>query len=373
MQPSKHYRVPLTRPSLPPVEEVGEDLRQMLKSGCLTNFGPFVREFERRAAEYLGVPYAASVSSATTGLCLLLNTLKCGSEVVLPSFTFPATAQAVIWNRLVPRFADIDPESFCVSVESVKKQITRRTSAILGVHAFGAPCRTKELEGLARTEGLALFFDSAHAFGSKHCGKFVGTFGDAEVFSFSATKVLAGSDGGIVTTSRSDIFQSIMNRRNYGLNDDRNCVNMGLNGKMSEFSAALCTRGLSQLEHNIELRSDLARTYKAQLSNIPGITFQVLAGSDISTYKDFTILVDPLVAKVNRDILASELRRKGIEVGTYFWPPLHRLDYFRIHGSNAILPNTDLVASRILSLPMYAELTEDDVQFVIGSIREVLC
>jgi dTDP-4-amino-4,6-dideoxygalactose transaminase len=372
MQIPTAYKVPLTRPSLPQLDELAGDLRKMLTSGRLTNFGPFVCEFERRAAELVGVQYTASVSSGTTGLCLLLNALRAGSEVVMPSFTFLATAQAVLWNGLIPRFVDIDPHTYCISAESVREHLTRNTSAILAVNVFGAPCAIEELQEIAREKRVALFFDSAHAFGSRHGEKYLGGFGDGEVFSFSATKVLAGCEGGIVATSNVDVFRVITERRNYGFDSDHDCGNMGLNGKMSEFSAILCIRGIAMLDREINRRNALVQAYKDQLSGIRGISFQRIVDGDLSTYKDFTILVDPFIAKMDRDSLAEELRGRGIEVGKYFFPPIHKLRFFRERFPDLTLPNTDRVASEILSLPMYSELSSEQLRFVVDSIKGAL-
>jgi dTDP-4-amino-4,6-dideoxygalactose transaminase len=366
------YRVPLSRPALPPIEEVIDDVRRILGSGRLTNFGPFVREFERNASKFLSVPYAVSVSNATTGLCLLLNTLPRGSEVVLPSFTFLATVQAILWNALVPRFADIDLETFCICPESVKERITRNTSAIVAVNVFGTPCPVEELEEISRARNLLLFFDSAHALGSQHRKKYLGSFGDAEVFSVSATKVLAGCEGGVVTTSREETCQAIVNRRNYGFSQDHDCMNMGLNGKMTEFSAVMCNRSLPHLNCQIQHRNELAQGYKNQLRTVPGISFQCVPEGDVSTYKDFTILIDPSLSGISRDGLAAALGRRGIEVGTYFSPPIHRLKYFQPNSDDMALPNTNLVASRILSLPIHSQLSDGELQFVASSIKEIL-
>lgn len=362
-------RIPLVKPMLPQLGELLYDLHTMLESGRLTNFGPFVEDLEARSAELLNVPFAISVCNATTGLCLLLNTLPKGSEVIVPSFTFLPTVQAIVWNGLVPCFADIDPGTYCLSPRSVREKITNNTSAILAVNVFGSPCAMGELQTLAEANGLLLFFDSAHAFGSQYTGSYLGGFGDAEVFSFSATKVLPGGEGGLVTTRHAEMWQAISDRRNYGFASDQDCRNMGLNGKMTEFAALLCTRGLESLPRRVRVNNEIARKYRTRLSKVPGLSFQTVSEGGLSTYKDFTILVEPGLFGASRDDLSRALARRGVETCAYFWPPVHRLTYFRQYADESSLPNTVEVASRVLSLPMHSDLSEEDLECVVSSIE----
>ena len=377
------YRIPLVRPAVPGVDELVDDLRVILSSGRLSNFGPYLRDFERRSAEFLEVDHAVAVSNATTGLCLLLNTLPEGSEVIVPSFTFLPTVQAVVWNRLRPRFVDIDPETFCLSTDGVEESLGEKTSAILAVNVFGAPCAVEPLEKIARSHGIRLFFDSAHAFGSTRRGRHAGGFGDAEVFSCSVTKLLPGGEGGLVTTRRAEIRDAIRDRRNYGfldrdspaaaMTDGQDCHYMGLNGKMTEFAALLCLKGIDKLTGRVARRNTIARRYRERLSRLPGISFQRVDEGDVSTYKDFTIVLEESATGISRDDLARSLAEKSIETGRYFYPPVHRLTYFRKYAEDAGLTHTDALASRILSLPIYSDLSEDELEDVTERIEETLC
>jgi dTDP-4-amino-4,6-dideoxygalactose transaminase len=369
-----NQQIPLVRPYLPALGEIVDDLSEMLDSGRLTNFGPFSVRLEREVEAILGVRHVAAVSSATTGLCLLLNTLPVGSEVIVPSFTFIATVQAIIWNRLTPVFADIQPDTLNVCPRSVESHVTPRTSAILAVHAFGSPCYIEELHQIAKKHHTMLFFDSAHAFGSKHQGVHVGSFGDAEVFSLNATKVVSSGEGGLVTTNWESLYDAILDRRNYGLNHNgsRDCSNPGLNGKLPEFSAILALKEVASLAWRLERRNEIAHRYLHGLRGLPGLRFQTVRDGDLSTYKDFTIQVDQDSFGVDRNRLQVHLANGGIETAPYFWPPIHRMTYFRPYlKPDQNLVQTDIAADRILSLPMFETLSDDDIERVVISIADL--
>jgi dTDP-4-amino-4,6-dideoxygalactose transaminase len=345
-----------------------------LDSGQLSNFGPYSKELEAKISEFLGVRYALCVSDATVGLTLLLNTLPPRSEVIVPSFTFLATGQPILWNSLVPVFADIDPETFTVVPHSVESLISKKTSAILAVNIFGAPCHLKAMEELAAKHNLKLFFDSAHALGSKYKGNYLGSFGDAEVFSLSATKLLACGEGGIITTNDKFIYQAILNRRNYGFeHGTSNGMNLGLNAKMNEFSAALGLRQFDTLDWQVMRRNEMANIYVRELSNLSGLRFQTIRKGDTTTYKDFTIIIDSYLYGTDKNKLMDDLYKKGIETRSYFDPVLHRMGLFQQFAhQEKVLLNTEDVERKILSLPIYPSLSLDDQNYIIKAIKEFL-
>src|SRR5919106_1784553 len=282
--------LPLVRPSLPP-ESVVDDIRKILSGPVLTN-GPYVRELEERAADYLGVRYCVAVSSGTSGLMLILRVSALTGDVVIPSFTFAATAHVVEWNGLRPVFADVDPETLLLSPEAVRRAVTTHTSAILGTHTYGTPCDAEGLWEVAQSAGVKLFFDAAHAFGSQHNGKRVGGFGDAEVFSLSPTKVLIASEGGIIATNDDSLAEQCRIGRDYGNPGDYDCRFVGLNARMSEVHAAIALHSLDGLEERVARRNALADRYREALAQIPGLSFPLVPDGDRSTYKDFTMIVD---------------------------------------------------------------------------------
>jgi dTDP-4-amino-4,6-dideoxygalactose transaminase len=368
------YRIRLVRPSLPDREAIDAAVDAMYATGQLTNFGPRCIELEEAIAAFTGAKHAAAVANATSGLWLLLNTLPPG-EVIVPSFTFLATGQAITTNSvpLTPVFADIDPDTLNVSPESVARCITPRTVAIVGVHLFGVPADVEALQAIARERDVPLFLDAAHAFGSRHRGVPVGTFGDAEVFSISATKVLPGGEGGVITTNSDLLHRRMLDRRNYGFLADGSgdCENDGLNAKITEFSAAMAVRAMDTIGWRIDRRNELARMYRDLLHDVPGIRFQTMPADDVTTVKDFTIRIDTDDFGMSRDALQKNLKTRGIETAAYFSRPLHRMTRFRQFPCDGALAATEEAAERILSLPLFEELTRAEVEEVAAAIREL--
>jgi dTDP-4-amino-4,6-dideoxygalactose transaminase len=371
-------RIRAVKPHLPRLEDIANEVREILDTGYISNFGRFSRLLEERARDYLGVAHALCVSNATAGLMLILNDLPKGSEVIVSSFTFPATVHAILWNSLLPVFVDVDPSTYMISPAAVRSYLagqSAKVSAILATHVFGACCAVEELEELAREYQVRLFFDAAHAFGTMHRGKRVGGSGEAQVFSLSATKLLACGEGGLVATNSESMRQLILNRRNYGYavgKEPYDCENLGLNAKMAEFGAILGVWGIEHIEEQIQKRIRIAEEYVRGLGHLPGLQFQKIAPGDVSTYKDFTIVVDPQQFGVDRDTLRRQLARRGIETVCYFYPPIHRQTYFRARfPPREELVNTDRISDRIVSLPVHHELTSAELVHVIGSIQGI--
>jgi dTDP-4-amino-4,6-dideoxygalactose transaminase len=360
----------LVRPSLPP-ESVLDDIRKILSGHVLTN-GPYVRELEEQSADYLGVRHCVAVSSCTSGLMLALRVANLTGEVVVPSFTFAATAHAVDWNGLRPVFADIDPQTLLLSPESVRQAIGVHTSAILATHTYGTPCDTEGLSELARAAGIRLFFDAAHAFGSQHQGKRVGGFGDAEIFSLSPTKVLVASEGGIIATNDETLAERCRIGRDYGNPGDYNCRFVGLNARMSEVHAAIALGSLTDLNERIGRRNALAGLYREAMEKFPGISFPLVPAGDRSTYKDFTILVDPDGFGLDAAGLQRALAAEGIESRRYYSPPVHAMQAYRsLADTDVGLPVTDSAAARVLTLPMWTGMTERHVVRVADAVRRI--
>ncbi len=374
MSHSQSKKIPLVKPFLPTLEEVSAEISHVLSSGQLTNFGPFSRELDSTVCEYLGVRYALCLSNASTGLMLLLNILPKGTEVIVPSFTFLPTVMALLWNDLIPVFADIDT-TYTLCPERVKECITSRTSAIVGVHVFGNPCHVEALSDLAAERNLKLFFDSAHAFGATVHDKHIGTFGDAEVFSFSATKLLSCGEGGAICTNDESLYREILDRRNYGFAwKSYNCRNMGTNAKISEFSAILGLWGLRltpegrRIDIQVEARNKIAEQYRARLAGIPGLGYQDVLADNKSTYKDFTLVVESEVFGCDRDEVKKTLNNRGIESASYFSPPIHKMRLFSNYDVTGNLVVTDHVERRILSLPIYHGLSDSQMDFIIETL-----
>lgn len=370
-EPSFKTILPITRPTIPRLDELENDLRECFCSGMITD-SKNVRKFEEAVARYLGVRYAVALSCCTDGLMLTLKALDLEGEVIAPSFTFSATGHAIVWAGLKIRFVDINPKTFNLDPEKVEEAITGQTSAIMAVHIFGNPCEADRLEEIARKHGLKLIFDSAHALGSLYNGRKIGSFGDAEVFSLSPTKLVVAAEGGIVATNNEELARRVKIGKNYGNPGDYNCEFPGLSARMPEFNAILGLKTLEKLEENIAKRHEIAKAYKEGLSDLPGISFQEITPGGRTTYKDFAILVDPEEFGLDRDDLCKALEAENIMTRRYFFPPLHKQKAYQNKSSTYDdLPNTDFVSKRVLCLPIFSHMPLKVAEQVVAAIRAI--
>ena len=361
--------LPIADPEGLPGQEFLDDVRKILGSKQLTN-GPYVRQFEEAAAAYLHVTHCVAVSSCTAGLLLTLRALDLEGEVVLPSFTFHATAHAVAWNVLKPVFADCDTKTFCIDANAVETQIGPNTAAIVATHIFGCPAPVQQLREIADRCEIPVVFDAAHAFGSRtSTGKCIGAFGTAEVFSFTPTKLVVGGEGGLITTCDSGLAEKLRAARNYGDAGTYDPEILGLNARMSELHAALALRGIETLDARVAWRNALRRRYENNLRDVPGICFQQVPEGALSTVKDFSIVVDTQEYGHTRDWLAEELRRNNIDTRKYFYPPVHQQKLYAHFWDGRPLPATERVANSILALPIYSSLSERCVDKICDVIR----
>jgi dTDP-4-amino-4,6-dideoxygalactose transaminase len=300
---------------------------------------------------------------------LVLRAAEITGDVLVPSFTFAATAHAVAWNGLRPVFVDIRSDTLNMSSEACERAIAVGTSAILAAHIFGTPADVEGLERIAKEHGLRLFFDAAHAFGARHLGQMVGGFGDAEVFSLSPTKVLVAGEGGVIATDDDLLAERCRIGRNYGNPGDYDCRFVGLNARMSEFHAAVALGSFEDLEDRLTEREELAATYRDALADLPGITFPTISEGDRSTFKDLTILVDAPGFGLGPDDLGRALAAEGIETRRYYAPPVHTMQAYRSLGTpEHMLEVTDQVASRTLTLPLWTGMGADRVRRVALAI-----
>jgi dTDP-4-amino-4,6-dideoxygalactose transaminase len=356
-------------PTLPPLDSVVNTYAAAYENGLITN-ARCVERFEASAAEYLGAKECVAVSSCTSGLTLLMRALGLSGEVIVPSFTFFATAHALRWNGLRPVFADCEVDTWNINPDDVEKKITSQTSAILAVHMYGNPCNIDELSAVASRHHLKLIFDAAHAFGSRHRGRSVGQFGDAEVFSLSPTKVLVAGEGGLVATGDSSLAQALRALRNYGDSGSYDPEYLGANARMAEFNAALALNGISGVDQKVAQRNEIAQRYTNELSSLPGVRFQRTRPDDVHTYKDYSIHITPDEFGLSRDELGRALLAENIETKRYFYPPLHGQRLYKDFQQGE-LPNTDFVSNRILSLPIYEALPESAVQAITKCIVNI--
>ena len=360
------------QPTIPELSEISTELKEIFSTKNITN-GRYVHEFEKEIAKYLGVKHAVAVSCCTSGLILTCKSLELTGEVIVPSFTFSATVQALVWNNLKPVFVDCDPKNFNINAKLIEDLITPRTSAIMAVHVFGMPADIDALVKITKKHGLKLIFDSAHAIGAKYDGKLVGGFGDAEVFSLSPTKVLTSGEGGIVATNDDALAKNIRIGRDYANPGDYNCQFAGLNARMAEFNAILGLKGLETMEEKVISRNRLAEVYKQNLKNVPGISFQEGTPGSRSTYKDLSILVEPELFGLSRKILAECLDKENIRTKKYYYPPIHRQKFitslFKVDENK--LKVTNHVSENILSLPMFTHMEEKDIITICNAAKNI--
>lgn len=354
--------IPITRPWLPPLEAYAALLEGVWSSRMLSNFGVLATRLEAHARDYLGAAHVLSVSSGDVALALALRAfeLPAGGRVLVPSFTFNSTVNAILWNGLRPDFIDIDPATLTVDPGDVAARLDGAV-AIVATHVFGSPADVESLAALARQAGVRLLFDAAHGYGSLHGGRHIGTFGDAEVFSLSGTKPATSGEGGLFATADPDLAERFRYLRAYGFQGDYNSHYVGLNGKLSELHAALGLLTLPRIEEALAARARHVRAYRERLGAIPGVLLQRVQPTDRSTYKDFAVIFS---AAEDRARVEAALAAEEIQTKRYF-RPCHRMDAYRVHADRP-LPITEWVAERILCLPLFEDLTDEDRDLVCG-------
>ena len=364
--------VPIVSPTLPKIDDIKDRVSKILDTGMITNFSENMKEFENKISQYLNVKNTIALSNATSGLMLIPKIFDLKGEVITPSFTFHSTTHSLIWNNLKPVFIDINEETYNIDSKKIEDKITDKTSAILATHIFGNPCEINDLERIAKKNNLKLIFDAAHAMGSIYRGKKIGGFGDAEVFSLSATKLLVTGEGGVITTNSDNVAEKFRLGRNYGDPGTYDCKFIGLNSKMQEFSAILGLKTLEMLEDNIARRNELVNLFKKNL-NVSGIKFQKITKDSRSTYKDFSILIDEGEFGVGRDKLYESLKHENIITKKYFYPAIHQQTAYKDFSEyyQDQLPNTENISKNILCLPIYSHMSEEMVNKICEAITKI--
>jgi len=360
----------IASPTLPDLEALLPRLRDIWASGELTN-GRTVAELERAVENLMPGRHVVAVNSCTSGLMLALRVLGVQGEVLLPSFTFTATAHAVVWNGCTPVFVDCSADTLNIDLEDLQRKITPRTTAIVAVYVSGNPPALEALESVARKHGLRLVLDAAHALGSSYQGRPAGTFGDAEVFSLSPTKTITTCEGGLVSVRAPEVAAKLRMGRNYANPGNYDCQFVGLNARLSEVHALVGVESLKMLRPNVEARQKLVRLYKQALAGVPGVRFQEVRAGNECSFKDLSLRIVASEFGMTRDALRAELTRAGIETRTYFAPPVHlQTAYKTWRGTyEGKLPVTEQVATEVLNLPLHTRLVPFDVQRVVEAVE----
>jgi len=343
---------------------------EMFERDWLTNNGPLVLQFEQRIAEYVGVKHCVAMNNGTIALEIAIRALGLSGEVIVPSYTFVATAHALHWQGITPVFADVDPRTHNLDPAAVRRMITSRTTGIIGVHLWGRGAPVEELASIADEYGLQLMFDAAHAFGCSLNGKMIGGFGRAEVFSFHATKFFNTFEGGAVLTDDDNLAEKMRLMRNFGFAGFDNVIHPGTNGKMIEVCAAMGLTNLDSIDTVVEVNRRNYQAYRAALSGLPGIS---LMEYDEAERNNFQYIVADISEEcpASRDHIVKGLQARKVLARKYFWPGCHRMQPYRDLFPNAglMLPQTERIAAQVLVLPTGTSISVDEVTLVVEIIR----
>ena len=362
------------RPNIGNRDRFLERVNEMLDRRWFSNDGPLVKEFESAIADYVNVKHCVAMCNATVALEIAIRALGLKGEVILPAYTFVATAHALQWQEVTPVFADMDPLTHNIDPSCIERLITPRTSAIVGVHVWGRACDTTTLSRIADAHGLQLMFDAAHAFGCSHQGQMIGGFGACEVFSFHATKFLNSFEGGAIVTNDDALAARLRLMRNLGFAGFDRVVYLGVNGKMTEVSAAMGLTSLEAIDDIIQRNRENYDAYRAGLADVPGVNVIVYDPSERNNYQYLVVEVDASIAELSRDELIEVLHAEHVLARKYFWPGAHQMEPYRSLQPNAslLLPETERVAAQIMVLPTGQAANPDTVTKICEIIRTAL-
>ena len=362
--PSFKTELHVGRPNIGDKARIIARINDLLERRWLTNDGPYVEEFERRIADFVGVKHCIAMCNATVALEIAIRGSGLKGEVIVPSFTFVATAHALQWQEITPVFCDIDPRTKTLDPYQVEKMITPRTTGIVGVHIWGRPCDIDALTEVAHRHKLKLLFDAAHAFGCSYQGKMIGAFGDAEVFSFHATKFLNSFEGGAVTTNDDELAAKACLMKNFGFADEDTVIYVGTNGKMNEAAAAMGLTSLESVDDFVAINYRNHEQYQKQLAGIPGIELLTFDENERNNYQYIVLEVDEIIAGVSRDQLRDILVAENVLARRYFFPGCHRMEPYRSYfpHSGLLLPHTENLVRRVLCLPTGTAIEPQDIK-----------
>lgn len=364
----------VTQPDLPPLDKFYVYLQQIWDNKILTNNGPFHKQLENALCDYLGVKHIALFTNGTIALITALQSLRITGEVITTPYSFVATAHSLLWNGIKPVFVDIDPGTLNLDPDNIEAAITPHTTAIMPVHCYGNPCNVDRIKKIADTYGLKVIYDAAHAFGVQLDDGSVLNHGDLSVLSFHATKVFNTFEGGAIICPDAKTKQRIDHLKNFGFVDEVTVVAPGINGKMSEFNAALGLLQLKRIDPDLQKRKAIDRNYREGLAGVRGIHCLSDAGEKTPNYAYFPILVRheyPL----SRDALYQKLRDHNIFARRYFYPLISDFPMYRglPSAAQSNLPKARKAASEVICLPIYPNLLSEQADFVIQIIKDKVC
>jgi dTDP-4-amino-4,6-dideoxygalactose transaminase len=359
------------RPNIGARARLLERVNDILDRNWLSNNGPLVQEFEQQIASLSGARHCIAMCNGTVALEIASRGLGMSGEVIVPAFTFVATVHALQWQEITPVFCDVDPLTHTLDPEQVRRSITPRTTGILGVHLWGNPCHLDALRQIAYEHSLKLLYDGSHAIACNFGGQGLGSFGDATVCSFHATKVLNTLEGGAVLTNDDVLAERLRLMKNFGFAGMDRVIYLGINGKMSEVNAAMGLTNLESLAEFVVVNRRHDQLYRELLAELPGVRIVPHAVLDQSNYQYMVLEIDRTQSGLSRDELLGVLHAENIRARRYFYPGCHRMEPYRslYPQAGGRLPVTEDLADRVLCLPTGPALGDDDVRTVASVIR----
>lgn len=363
-------KILVTRSSMPSMEEYIEEIRSIWDSHWLTNMGEKHKALQAELQKYMGVPNVELLTNGHMALELSLQAMNLQGEVITTPFTFASTTHAIVRNGLEPVFCDIDPETYTMDVTQIERLITDRTCAILPVHVYGNVCNIEEIERIAHKYGLKVLYDAAHTFGETYKGQGIGNFGDASCFSFHATKVFNTIEGGAVCYRDPDMGRRLYELKNFGIHGPEEVDAVGANAKMNEFCAAMGLCNLRHVDEEIAKRRAVVERYREHLEGVDGLRLNAQQPEVRSNYAYFPVVFDENLFGASRNEVMDALAQNGIGARKYFYPLTNTFECF--HGKYDVdaTPVALHVAKRVLTLPLYADLSMEDVDRICKIVLE---
>lgn len=361
-------KILVTRSSMPDLNEFVDEIRDIWDTHWLTNMGEKHKKLQESLKEYLDVENVDLLTNGHMALELTLQAMNLQGEVITSPFTFASTTHAIVRNGLKPVFCDIDPTDFTIDVTKIEKLITDQTCAIVPVHVYGNVCAVEEIERIAKKYDLKVIYDAAHTFGETYKNKGIGSYGDASCFSFHATKVFNTIEGGAVCFKDSELGKILYRLKNFGIKGPEVVDGVGANAKMNEFQAAMGICNLRHIDEEIEKRRLVVEQYRKHLEDIPGIQLNPIQKDVKSNYAYFPIVVDEKIFGATRNEIFDKLEQNGIGARKYFYPLTNTFDCF--HGQYDVnqTPIALHISKRVLTLPLYADLSLEDVDRICNTI-----
>jgi len=356
--------IPVTKTFLPPIDDYTSYIDKIWENQWITNNGEFVIELEKRLKEYLGVKHLFFVSNGTIALQIAIKALDLKEAIITTPFSYVATVSSIFWENCQPIFADIHPRTFCVSPDAIRKVITPSTSAILATHVYGNPCAVEEIQGIAKKFNLKVIYDAAHAFGVTYKDRSILAYGDISTLSFHATKVFHTTEGGAVITNSDELAHRISYLRNFGHKGHEDFFGLGINGKNSEFHAAMGLCNLKYMDSILSKREYLTGIYNDELEGLP--LYQQALPSGVKYNFAYYPVVFETELKLKMTI--ETLKGENIFPRRYFYPSLNTLNYLE----HTNMPVSEDISKRILCLPLFHELKEIEVKRICNLISKIV-